>query len=176
MKADCCIVIFFIAAFCAVLAAETDKSGWGPKSGNLQMSVQLKGGGNEIKTNQPIELTVLVRNLSTNGSAVFTEWMEAEIFAPGSSKPAFRVEGKDPEDTLLKDGSSSGNFHRRVVPRSGYYGYGFNLGRLRNAKTNSVYKIVTKRMVGTNLVVTSNPLFVKVVPGEWKAPPPLDFP
>lgn len=176
------IAYYIVSLLCVATAGvshadETNTAAWGPKVGNLQMFVRLKDGGSEIETNQPIELLVRVKNLSTNKSVVLTEWMGAEIFETTSLSPILTVSGREQHYEIRVDGSFSGTIDPRVAPPNGYYEYEFNIGRLKDPKTKSVYKIVTKRMVGANLVVTSNPLYVKVVPSEWKAPPlPLEFP
>jgi hypothetical protein len=59
-----------------------------------------------------------------------------------------------------------------TVPPQGAYGYRFPLGRLSEYKTNGVYKIIAKRKVLHGLTAASNPLELKVVPGEWKEPNP----
>jgi hypothetical protein len=74
VKNYCYSCIVYLIASCLAFADDTNVYEWGPKAGNFQLSIRLKGGGKEIKTNQPLDLMIRFRNLSTNESLSFMLW------------------------------------------------------------------------------------------------------
>lgn len=136
------------------------------------MSIRLKDGGTTIKTNQPIDLIIRIRNLSTNEAFGFSMCNNQELSpSANSSLKVLSPSGKDIyvwHSPLLKDGSFSGAFQNVNVPPQGAYEYQFRAGGFSDAVTNGVYKVIATRKVLHGLTATSNPLLLKVVPGEWK--------
>jgi len=60
------ISIFYTMMFWQVIADEAKPSNSEPTACNAQMSIQLKEVGKEIRTNQPVQLTIHIKNTSTN--------------------------------------------------------------------------------------------------------------
>lgn len=169
MKILCFVLTFCITGVYAIRGAETNGFKWGPIAGNFQMSVRLRDGGNEIKTNQPVDLMIRLRNLSTNESYNFIYGGALSVPTPGE----FSLEVISPSGKNIckypkySNGGSSVWAH---VPPHGTWEQEFPLGRLIEYETNDVYKIVVRRMIHTNVVVISNPLYLKVVPGKFAEP------
>ena len=171
MKTYVSILLLCLVPYFACLAGDTNNYEWGPVAGNFQMSIRLKDGGTTIKTNQPIDLIIRIRNLSTNESLGFTMCNNQELSPSNSSVKVLSPSGKDIyvwRSPLAKDGSFSGTFQNIRVPPQGAYEYQDRAGGFSEAVTNGVYKVVATRKVLHGLTVTSNPLLLKVVPGKWK--------
>jgi hypothetical protein len=155
------------------LAAETNDYEWGPVTGNFQVSIRLKGGGTEIKTNQPIDLIIRIRNLSTNETLNFTLWNWQAYSPSEQSLTILSPSGKDIyvwHSPIPKDGAVSGGPNSVVVPPQKSAEYGFHAFGLSENITNGVYKVIVKRKVLHGLTANSNTLLLKVVPGVWKDP------
>jgi len=59
---QCILIVCVMVAFTA-FAGSANGSEWGALGGTIQISVRLKEGGTEIKTNQQVDLVVRLRNL-----------------------------------------------------------------------------------------------------------------
>jgi hypothetical protein len=153
-----------------VAAGDTNRYEWGPVISNLQMSIHLKDGGTEIKTNQPVEMVMRIRNLSTNQTFTFTWWVGTDIIPRSQFEPVISRSEVDPPGSFSEDGSYNRPVIMASVSPGSIYECKVNGGVITNCKTNSVYTVVARRITGTNLVVISNPIYVKVLPGEWKDP------
>jgi len=100
-------------------------------------------------------------------------WIAARRDGVHDSPQEFSLEvispsGKNLLGVLPNIDSGSGAF--ATVRPQGFYEYKFNVGHLSEYQTNGIYKIVAKRKVLHGLTATSNPLILRVVPGEWKEP------
>lgn len=170
-------VFFYLIPCHLAVAGDTNHYEWGPVISNLQMSIHLKDGGTEIKTNQPVELVVRIRNFSTNQSFRFTWWVGIDIIPHSRREPVISRSVVDPPGTFSESGSYNRPTTSASVSPGGIYECHVNAGVITNCKTNSIYTVVARRVEGTNVVIISNPLDVKVVPGKWKKPEPaLRFP
>jgi hypothetical protein len=135
------------------------------------MSIRLKDGSATIKTNQPIDLVIRIRNLSTNESLGFRMCNNTEISPTNSSIKVLSPSGKDIyvwRSPLSKDGVFSGGYQNITVPPQGTYEYQDRAGGFSENVTNGVYKVIATRKVLHGLTATSNTLLLKVIPGEWK--------
>jgi DNA-binding beta-propeller fold protein YncE len=159
---------------CLVLAAwqtfadDLKTNDWGAVTNNAQMSISLTGGGNEIKTNEPVRLLIRFRNISTNETIA--------IFRPNAieTDPTFSFivvspSGKDVSPSSPKIFVGSGG----VLPidPNQTVELEFNLSDLCKFDEVGTYKIIAKKGVGSRdgkklFVVVSNPLYATIVPDK----------
>lgn len=167
------LIICFIISH-ITFAADTNQCEWGPEAGKCQLSIRMKHGGTEIKANQPVDLILRIRNLSTNetleiwinGRFELPEVVSAEVWSPSRKQLFSGI-------PHVRRGSST--FHY-IRPQETYE-YSLPLGQLSEYQSNGVYKVIVKRKGLHGETAISNPLELKVVPGEWKEPEPaLRFP
>ena len=66
-------LIFILGAIMVrqAFAAEVKTNEWGVVACNAQMSIELKNPTKEIKTNQPVDLVIYIKGISTNETSYF---------------------------------------------------------------------------------------------------------
>lgn len=166
MKTNFFALTIYLMALCSGLSAETNAADWGPATGNIQMSIRLIHGGNEIRTNEPIELTIRIKNLSPVKPVTFKKWVGVDVFETNSSTPVLSRAENEPASYVSKDGWGSGSAKLAKVPANSVYECKINIGRLNDHTSRGVYKVVLKRATDQGMIVTANPLYLKVVPGK----------
>ena len=165
MKAYCWFFAITVLAVWQAFSGEIGTHQWGSGTNNVQMSVSLKGGQKEIETNQPLILSILIRNVSTNATFILPlmNWIEAD---PGFSIVVISPTGKDvsPKPKIGAHGSAdlAALGPNQSIKRE------FNLGSLCKLNEIGTYRIIMKRQVWFSqeekaFQVVSNPLDVHVV-------------
>ena len=159
----CFLVVDLLAAPGALADnATTDK--WGAVTNDMQMSISLKSGEKEIKTNQPVELAIRLRNLSTNAT-FWISLFDADQKLGGLS---FVVTSPSGKDASVATKSSSGRVVRVAPSRTRQFE--FDLSCLYKFNEVGNYQITAKfgELMGVKkkFEVISNPLSLGVVSGR----------
>jgi hypothetical protein len=174
MKTYIYYLIFFTGILLKCAATEgIGTNAWGPINSNLQMSISVKGGTNEIKTNQPLILLVRIRNLSTNENYYYERYGDGLV----DSVTNFVVtspSGKDILPLYLSISRHPARFETVLAGKT--LEYDFVLTFEYKFDELGVYKIIANKTLtlpGSNesVTVTAAPLFITVLPGKWQAPP-----
>ena len=150
----------------AALTEGVDTNGWGTAANNVQIGIGLMGSGNQVKTNQQYNLSIRIRNLSTNESFDFYNPTAIEQGDPVFFQIA-TPSGKDASPAPAIAYKSSGMVVS-VQPNQTYQ-YEVGLSWFYGFHELGTYKIVAKLKTGRkdNWVI-SNPLYLTVVPGKWE--------
>jgi hypothetical protein len=171
-KYFCCLLLCIAVGVWTACAEDTETNFWGPANCNEQLSIAFKDNGAGIKTNQPFNLEVRIKNLSTNQTIRLNIPMDPEVDAEFWFE-VLAPSGTDvsPKLNSLPHGSGS----LIIIPPNQVYERTFNLSALCGLHEIGIYKIIAKRAVFTSAstlscVVISNPLSLSVIPGEWKSP------
>jgi hypothetical protein len=161
-----CLLMFVVLSVWHIFADDTKTNDWGVATNGVQMSISLKNGDSEIKTNQFVTLLVRFRNLSTNAIYLYRFNFDDTELAGGVSCRVISPSGKDilpNRDNALAQGSGA-NF---PVPPHQIYEFEFSLGNFCDFSEVGTYKITAKKtlMIGQRkeFLVVSNPLYVSVV-------------
>lgn len=163
-----------------VFANDTNKIEWGAVAYNVQTSISLKNGPAIIKTNQPFSLLVRIRNVSTNQMFHFYLPTEPEYY-DSETWVVISPSGKDVSPIPRLSLRQSGAMH--PMNPNEMFEFEFKLSFLCKFSEIGTYNIISKiNLSGSpherNWVV-SNPLYLTVVPGEWKPEttnaPPFGF-
>jgi len=164
------IPIFALAVVLGSYASEPDTNNWGMLTNGIQLSIRLKGEGNKLVLNQPVELQMGYRNMSTNVTFVLYNTL-AVTKDPTYWFSVVSPSGKDISHVFPKIMGGS-SFMITVGPNETKE-MSLDLRQLCNFDELGEYKILAKRMVLLNISnrwiqVVSNPLALEIVPGEWK--------
>lgn len=163
------IVLFFgLALNFAAYAQEKSADQWGVITNNLQMSIRLKNGGNEITNGQPCILEIRYRNVSTNETvcALRMKWTEADwTYSFIVTDPS----GKDISPDLNKP--FGGSATEITISPGQTQGLEYKFSGVCKMDEVGTYKIIAKKFLfsgGKNggFKVCSNPLLVTVAPNE----------
>jgi len=170
MKASLLIFFSWILLPTASFAANTNLYEWGPTIGSFQMSIRLKDGGTELKSNQPIDLMVRIKNSSTNETLKFVLY-NGQVDSPSNfSLSILSPSGKDIyvwHSPVTPGGEVYGNASSVIVPPGGVSEFPFRALGLSESLTNGVYTIVARKKLFHGQTGISNTLLLNVVPGEW---------
>ncbi|HEY1661505.1 MAG TPA: hypothetical protein VGI03_03735 [Verrucomicrobiae bacterium] len=161
--------ILFLAAITGphVLADDTETNVWGSVVNNVQISIEMQAGETQIKTNQSFNLTICIKNISSNEPFYFYQPL-AIINDDPISFVVTSPSGKDvtPPPPKFEHGSGA----NITVPPDQICKYEFDLGSLCKFDEPGTYKIVAKMSVGAPAPkkswAISNPLYLTVVPGQ----------
>ena len=159
----------FVSLATGEIYADNITNSWGPVTNNIQMSISLEGGKNEIKANESFSLIVRIRNLSTNMSFAFHYTLQAQtdprtgVYCTVIS-PSGREISPNTEKTYAGGSGSSGN----VGPNKTLE-FAFHLSDLCRFNKHGTYKITAKKVVRVDgnkpVEVVSNTLRLSVVWG-----------
>lgn len=169
--------LFYFFTFLALavrptFADDTKTNEWGPVNDyyHSQLSISFVGGFHEIKTNQPLNLLISVKNTSANES--FTVWV-ANGWIESSAGFSWAITSPTGKESLLKTGRIGGSGGPITVLPNQVIQSEFNLSSVYKFDEIGTYKIVARRdlrnfglhsdSVKTDLII-SNPLYVPVVP------------
>lgn len=146
MKLYSCIFVILIIQFATqVFADNTETNSWGPVNDDIQMSIRLKSDVSEIKTNQPVELLIGFKNVSTNETLRISTLNAIET-DPGYSWIVTSPSGKDISpvpDNMPVTGSGA----RIPLPPGQIIEFNFNLSLLCEFNEIGTYKIVAKKSI-----------------------------
>jgi hypothetical protein len=161
------VFLSLIAAVSIVFEAAGDEraaAAWGPVSNNVQMSISLDGGDRQPKTNEPFQLVVRLRNLSTTNVWAFKSGAPTSDPYGGVLCLITSPSGRDVSPNK-PDNSDSGEFIN-VAP-SGVETFVFKLGSICKFEEIGTYRITAKKLVAIDKnkqwSVVSNPLLISVV-------------
>ncbi|HLX69651.1 MAG TPA: hypothetical protein VKV04_08505 [Verrucomicrobiae bacterium] len=139
---------------------------WGPVDYSTQVSIGLKDAIHDFRTNQPIDLVVRIKNLSTNeeysiylqNSFIFTEGLSLEVLSPS---------GKDVSPVFQKTSHGSGGVV--WIHPSQTDGFIFDLHEICKMDEFGIYQVSLNIQRRTpdhrkSFDVRSNRLKVKIVP------------
>lgn len=152
---------------CGDVSEETTTNKWGVARGNVQLSIDLKRGHEPILTNEPVELIVRFKNVSTNET--FSIYLSNDERAQhGFDFQVMSPSGKEVRLVAVVS-RGSGRFMNIGSNQIGHFE--FNLSRLFNFKEIGIHTIVASRTMlapttQTPFTVASNPLFVSIVPSQ----------
>lgn len=146
-----------------VFAGESSATVWGPVGCGLQMSISLPE-QNRLNTNMPFNILISYKNVSTNKIVIY----EASDVVHDSSY-SFKIiapSGNDVSPDLRNViDTDSGVAHFVATNQTTEINY--PLTHFCKFDKLGTYKIVARKRFETCDVV-SNPLYVTVVPGDWK--------
>jgi hypothetical protein len=164
----CFILVFTVMAVRQVHADDMKTNMWGDATCNAQMSLELKDQNIEIKANQPVDLVIHIKNVSSNET--FSVYQSLAIvdnslvnFSFGVTSPS----GKDisPKPAEYYNGGSGGEYQ---IAQGQTKEFDCNLSYLCKFNEMGTYKIIAKKRLWPDLnkqcEITSNPLYVTVVP------------
>jgi hypothetical protein len=154
--------LFFILAFTIMTSWQALAEEWGTVTNNLQMSISLTSGENEIITNQPVVLLVRYKNISTNET--ITIYNDAAISRDATySFVVTSPSGKDLSPNLPKSINGSGG----IYPLSPNQTQEFkvNLSQLCKFDELGIYRIIANKTIWSSkerkwFTVTSNQLSI----------------
>jgi hypothetical protein len=156
------------------IADASDTNKWGPATNRIQLSIACGEDSNEIKTNQPFNLSFSVKNLSTNGSYFIMH----SATAKHNSQFQFAIRTPSGKTRNLEfPGPYIANQVALIalVPDS-VQRFQYQISDVFHPDEIGVYKVtatIDLVSTGTNrLKVISNPLSFTVTPGQWEPPPP----
>jgi len=138
------------------------------------MSIAFATPGNEVKTNQPVNVTICITNIS-NSVLYLLDISVREDFSFVITSPLYNdASPKRPSGTRI----SSRTVQRYIQP-NGSINYVFDLRSVCNFNEIGTYEVTAKRKVAAGYEIISNALKVTVVPGVWKSEttnaPPIGF-
>jgi len=153
--------IIVLISFQKAHALDSAANGWGDVTNCIQMSINLKDGGQMLRTNQPVELTVRYRNVSTNE----TVFIYSPLLVAADVTYLFQVvspSGKDISPVSRKT-SPAGSSVDRAIPPNGIIQFEIDLSRLCRFEEAGTYKVIVKKVilpqkVGEWFTVVSNQL------------------
>jgi len=138
---------------------------WGAISNGVQMSISFDGKKREIKTNEEFQLLVSIKNLGTTNAWSYLGGMANSELGNGLHCVVISPSGKDVSPSVKFRGEAFGFIN---CPPGGGESFKFNLSRICRLDEMGTYKIIAQKSIYFDVkkswVVTSNPLFVKVVP------------
>jgi len=167
-------IIVALLASCQCLAAGAKTNEWGPVTNNVKMSIRATAAEGLIKSNEAVQLDIVITNVSTNESF----WMTFR-WAPIEADPLFSFfvvtpSGRQISAQAGRDSNSSRAFAEVPPNRSNVTK--FNLSRLCTFDEIGTYTITAKRSIDLprvvergfsvqrGFIVVSNPLSVTIVP------------
>ena len=165
-----CLSMFAALSAVRVFADDTNKIEWGAITNNVQTSISLKDGPATIKTNQPFSLLARIRNVSTNHTFSFCLPFPPE-YESGLKWVVISPSGRDvsPVPKLVLRVSNA----IVLMNPNQIYEFEFKLSSICKFGESGIYKIVAKMDISWSphepCWVVSNPLYLTVVSGEWKA-------
>lgn len=171
-KNFCCLLLCIVASVWTAYAEDVGTNVWGPANCNEQLAIALPDIGSGIKTNQPFNLLIRFKNLSTNDQIRLNIPTETEVDAEFWFE-VITPSGKDISPKLKQFPHGSGSLI--IIGPNKVYERTFNLSALCELRETGIYKITAKRAVFTSAsaqpcVIVSNPLSLSVLPGEWISP------
>jgi len=143
---------------------EPTANNWGIARGNVQLSINLKNGHSRILTNEPVELIVCFKNVSTNETfTVYLSHNEDALHGFG-----FQIISPSGKEARLIPALSRGSGRFMNIGPSQIGHFEFNLSRLFHFNEIGIYTIVARRTIHSRaterpITVISNPLLVSVV-------------
>jgi hypothetical protein len=145
--------------------ADTLQTKSGAISNNIQMSVSLKSGVNEIKTNQPVVLLIRFKNISTNETFRIYQANAIE-YDRGYTWVVISPSGNDISPNMEKIPVSESGGFIRLSPNQ-IKELEFNLSHLCKFDEIGTYKIVAKKTMLSPenqkpVTVVSNPLNIVI--------------
>ena len=154
-------IILFVTAQLA-FAGDLITNDWGSISCGVQMSVKLNDTQDQIITNQSVNVSVRIKNISTNSVRLFVERLHPpvrfDIISPS---------GKDLSTgyptSRLGNPTSYSSFH--IEPDT-IRELNYNLSSICKLAEAGTYKIVARGNIGSSCEAVSNPL-------EFSTPVPL---
>jgi hypothetical protein len=177
MNKICLLLSLFLGtASCSAFAQENRTNEWGAVSNNLQMSIELKGGGSEITNGQSCILWIKYKNNSTNETLGLLKmnWVESD------GTYSFIVVDPSGKDVSPNSNRPFGGSATIMDIGPGQVKeLEYNLSGVCKINKIGIYKIIAKRIIlpgsGKKLFqVVSNPLYLIVIPGKGEptnAPP-----
>ena len=157
---------FIAAIVCKIFAADLTTNEWGSVACDAQISVQLRGSGEEIKTNQPIELAIRIKNVSTNETLhVFQSLAVVVDSYVNFSYVVISPSGKDisPKHAKVWNGGSAADYF--IAPGQSKE-FGCNLGYVCKFEEIGTYEVFVKKRfsidVNDKCEITSSPLYIKI--------------
>jgi hypothetical protein len=169
------LLSFLMACTLAAHSASTiviSSEAWGAVTNNVQMSVTVEGGSRNIKTNQPVSLRILIRNVGTN-ETFYVDVPAAIEMDPRFSFKIISPTGRNVSPKAPKIYAGSGATLTLGPGQTNELR--FNLSKLFKFEEVGTYTITATKEVWTleesrNFKVVSAPLSVSVAPGKWDGP------
>lgn len=148
------------------LAADADTNAWGAVTNHIQMSISLKDGSQTLKTNQPVELTVRYRNVSTNETVLFYD-PRSVVADVTYSFQIISPSGTDISPVRPTSSTAGSTFYHPIAP-GGSFEADINLSSFCKFDQVGAYKVVVKKVifpqnVGDWFTVVSNELDVDIM-------------
>ena len=148
-----------------VFADTLQTNEWGAINNNIQMSVSLKSGVNEIKTNQAVLLVIRFKNVSTNETFRIYQANAIE-YDRGYSWVVISPSGNDISPNMEKIPASESGGFIRLSPNQ-IKELEFNFSHLCKFDEIGTYKIVAKKTLLSPenqkpVTVVSNPLNIVI--------------
>jgi hypothetical protein len=162
------LVLSFVGTmlFWRASAADPMPADWGPTNCGGIMSLALERPRYEIKTNQPVNLAMCVKNVS-NGILYLEDTTEVRDFSFAVISPSnIDISPKHPDD----NGLHFRNIIRSIKPGE-HITYTYTLSSICSFTQIGTYKVTVKREAFDGCEFKSNELKIVVVPGEWKSDP-----
>jgi hypothetical protein len=136
---------------------------WGATNCGAQMSIALEETNNEVKTNEPVNLTICIANVSDSGITILDILGVRDfsfVITSPSNKNMSSISPSEIEYSSRKVLCS--------IPPNGRVHYSFDLRSVCNFNEIGTYKVIVKRKLA-NCELVSNQLFISVIPGVWKS-------
>jgi hypothetical protein len=149
-----------------IFAGDTNLYEWGAIAFDAQLSIGINGGDTEVKSNQPVNLSIRLKNLSSNDNIQFLLPIAPAI----DSDFSFEITSPTGRDISPARNHLSGSASLITIKPHESVDYKFALTEIFRFTEVGTYKIVAKRLVRKDGQVVSNTLYLNVVPGEWKKP------
>ena len=163
----------FLLIICSMLigwqtfADDLATNDWGQVTNNAQMSINLKDGKNEIKTNHPVKLLIQIKNVSTNetflvGRANAIE--NDESFSFVVIAPSGKNISPKPKN-IPGSGGADPAIPNQIIKLE------FNLSNLCKFDEVGTYKIIANKSLWSPernklFTVVSNPLYIAIIPDK----------
>lgn len=156
--------MFFAFSAVPAFAQETNAADWGPVSHNLQMSISLKDGKNDVRLAQKIILTAKYKNLS-NKTFIMYEYNGA-VLDPNYDFKITSPSGQDISPDMKNISPSDSGAVKPIAPGQ-IYEVNLDLSSVCKFEAAGIYKIVATKQVndesGVQFKIISNPLNMKNV-------------
>jgi hypothetical protein len=158
----CFISIYATMIIGRVLAGDTETIEWGAVTNNFQMSISLKCGGHEIKTNEPVVLLIKYRNVSTNETIIVFNHIVPAMDATYSFV-VISPSGKDISPNIPKSLTGSGGNY--PISPNQTREFDVDLSQFCKFDELGAYKIISKKVIFADpknkwFTVVSNPLSI----------------
>jgi hypothetical protein len=161
MKTIYCVLIY-VATSWQLFANDTITNQWGAISCDVQMSLQLVASENQVKTNEPIIVSIQIQNVS-NEIVYFVETDVTKDYYFNITSPS----GKDlsTKEPTLNDNPIESRSSHQLKPGEDCK-FQFDLRSILGLRESGSYKIIAKRNMPFpykhDCVVISNPLNIVV--------------